>query len=595
MKNKAIFYRIFKLLAVLLGIFLIQKTLPHLNGVLFSILSLVLVILLTIPFALRWATRQFARFQLFSKGGLIKRFIGGIFIRLCGAIILSILCTMSLLFTLAQSGQISWILLLTSVPCFLLVRKWVSGLKRQYVYPLDELKPAFATTWIMVGGLVLLSIIEFSFLGVQNIKNPVFKSNILNEMAVSFELLNTISQKISSYLIKQENNTLNLTGYLVLIIQFPSFLAIFLLFEIVQIPSLELKKVIQPIVNFDKKDTHASGVSLFLTTIFITLFIILFWFQTFAYFENDLAKRPISSKVSEIKEDIENPTKTVYEIFVDLINDEYYKQGTAKEVEPLVLKIKAGYDDSNFRSQYRKAVNIAFKKMEGNVDIFLDGYYSLLSDYARLATMFSGNLENYLQTQLNDALTQNNPMGGIKQIVETENNTRDGFNKERRAIRHELDSLLEDNKIEPNDEAKYSIIATHKIPFLIDIGENNFNLDIPKLRWGVSGGAGLGTAAIAGAISKKVAAGGAFKIFGGLLAKKAAAVATSTAIGATIGSIVPFAGTVVGGIVGGTLGAVAIDWGLLKANEAVNRKDFKKQIIEQIETERIKTLTRFDK
>ena len=62
------------------------------------------------------------------------------------------------------------------------------------------------------------------------------------------------------------------------------------------------------------------------------------------------------------------------------------------------------------------------------------------------------------------------------------------------------------------------------------------------------------------------------------------------ATGAAIGSIVPFVGTAIGATVGGVLGAltvgVAVDAALLQLDEALNRENFERDLVNAIQEAR---------
>ena len=68
-------------------------------------------------------------------------------------------------------------------------------------------------------------------------------------------------------------------------------------------------------------------------------------------------------------------------------------------------------------------------------------------------------------------------------------------------------------------------------------------------------------------------------------------VGVGAAAGAAVGSVVPLLGTtagaIVGGIVGGVVVGVSIDKLLLELEEAINRDDFKREILSAIDEARL--------
>ena len=69
--------------------------------------------------------------------------------------------------------------------------------------------------------------------------------------------------------------------------------------------------------------------------------------------------------------------------------------------------------------------------------------------------------------------------------------------------------------------------------------------------------------------------------------KVSAGATGGAATGAAIGSIVPFVGTAIGATVGGVLGAltvgVAVDAALLQLEEALNRENFERNLVNAIQ------------
>ena len=116
---------------------------------------------------------------------------------------------------------------------------------------------------------------------------------------------------------------------------------------------------------------------------------------------------------------------------------------------------------------------------------------------------------------------------------------------------------------------------------------------------GSIGATGAITGAIAGKITAKVVGKGAIKLGTQALIKITAGKAISAlggtaagaATGMAIGSVIPGIGTVIGAAIGGITGGITIGLTveklLLMLEEAFSRDEFKQQILQAIEDERI--------
>ena len=125
------------------------------------------------------------------------------------------------------------------------------------------------------------------------------------------------------------------------------------------------------------------------------------------------------------------------------------------------------------------------------------------------------------------------------------------------------------------------------------------NLEHRLLISGGIGTAGAITGAIAGKITAKVASKGIIKLGAQALIKVTAGKAVSAlggaaagaATGMALGSVIPGIGTAIGAAVGGIIGGITIGLTveklLLMLEEAFSREEFKRQILQAIEEERI--------
>ena len=222
---------------------------------------------------------------------------------------------------------------------------------------------------------------------------------------------------------------------------------------------------------------------------------------------------------------------------------------------------------------------------ERDVDHYLDWYFSLGAEWARLAALLTGDIENLLQAQFKQSVLAKPEalalLNGVQadyalqwaQLTDTRS----------RAL-----ALLAENRLllAPMDCKRANPAAT-TLPWATP-------LDGYQLRLASGAGAGL----VAGAISASFAAKlsvkaiskasmkSAAKVLAKAVAKKAAGKTAAAAAGAAIGTVMaPGIGTLAGAAIGIGMGltiGVGIDLALLAAEEQLTRADMKKDLLSAV-------------
>jgi hypothetical protein len=217
------------------------------------------------------------------------------------------------------------------------------------------------------------------------------------------------------------------------------------------------------------------------------------------------------------------------------------------------------------------------------VDDYLNWYFSLGADYARLAMILSGNVDLFLQSKVNELV-----MGKLQQD--------DAFKKLQAAYENQWMQLHEANG------AVQKLLIENRLN-IVDRGckvvsdtstrQMSLHLDEAKVRLSTSAAVGLIGGVFASKLTAKVMTKSSVKISSKVLlkavAKKAAGKAGSAlagaGVGAAIGSAVPVVGTFLGAVAGAITGVavgVGIDIAALAIEEGLTRDSMRKDLIESV-------------
>ncbi|MDR1394627.1 MAG: hypothetical protein LBK52_00460 [Deltaproteobacteria bacterium] len=240
----------------------------------------------------------------------------------------------------------------------------------------------------------------------------------------------------------------------------------------------------------------------------------------------------------------------------------------------------------------RQKANHIFNSYKANVDDYLDWYYSLSGEYARLYQAVRGNAEQYLAGRAAVLL------GGKVDAA--------SFQKDFEALQNKIASLKDTVQAQFEAAAGRYEVAAVQVS-----GARLENLTLDKIveemipietitfgrRLAVSGVTAAGSGVFVGAVVKKLVQKALFKLAAKALAKaavsKGVSAAGGAAAGAAVGSVVPGPGTAAGAALGaafGLIGGFIAEKMLLKLEEAVSREEFKREIINAIDAQRLEVL-----
>lgn len=321
-------------------------------------------------------------------------------------------------------------------------------------------------------------------------------------------------------------------------------------------------------VFMSAKHNENTKINKFLTSFIIILLAVFIYPSVFA------AVTYIAAAKQEVVED----TIKANTVAVEVINGVMYKAGTLNKIQ---LAADMAYGAA--KEDLIKNVNKMYDDMLLNTDKYLDWYYSLSAEYGRLLKLITGSIEEYmaekLKENLMDNISSNIDFGSAEKNIDN--------------LQKNIDKILSENKITEKD-ALYSINININVDDIYSLADIKPLLDF-KERMIASTGGGLAAGAIVGTIAGKVAAKTGFKTAAKAAAKAAAGKAASAAAGVAVGVVSSIFTSPIGGAAIGTATGVAIDKGLLKLEEAVNRDEYKNEITQSIEENRKQMLDMINK
>lgn len=287
------------------------------------------------------------------------------------------------------------------------------------------------------------------------------------------------------------------------------------------------------------------------------------------------------------------------ELEVERIDDILVEPGTLEEIEQARQEILLQRVAMNARLE--TAIDTGFDRMIENVDVYLDWYYSLPAEYARIGSVLLGDPEVYLAEKLQEKLDTGDPFARAREEFESALALDAAAAEE---FDRQVNDILARNRVEPRrvDRNVHVVREATRTDLAFD---PSGVLDSVETRIGIGAGGGAVAGVVGGVIGAKVAskavANGAIKIGAKALLKAGtgqiagkAGIGAGAAIGAAAGSVVPGLGTAVGAVVGGVVAGLAtgaaIDYGTLKLSEHFGEEEHRAALVDSIEESRRETL-----
>jgi hypothetical protein len=216
-----------------------------------------------------------------------------------------------------------------------------------------------------------------------------------------------------------------------------------------------------------------------------------------------------------------------------------------------------------------------------------------VGEYARIANLLVGELEDYMIDKLEESLQQGD---AFKQVQAALNNALAAHDTAQKEYQQAAQTIMDQNRVDPAG----SLVQVVQRVSLQDVLNPPIHQDIISLqhRLQVGGGGGAAAGVVTAVIIKKVmgkvvgknvlklAAKALTKVVASKTAGTFGGAAAGAAAGAAIGSAIPVLGTAMGAAVGGIIGGIAVgvtvDKMLLMLEESFSREEFKHEILSGI-------------
>lgn len=523
------------------------------------------------------AVNQTKMLTLFNSSGLAHQLLSGRLTRSIAWIVWALVSSFAMLIHFAGYSALNWFVLALSIPTFWFIHKasirfLTKEINKPYVI---ENMGIIWTRWLCtllmtaVYGCILWLFSEAP--EVTSLAEELAQSQQLNQQYTGSSVVQlalgwaSFIDGTTTYL----GRSLSAFGEHIpwVLSTFTGFVVFFntsVTFGTFVIPASEYRRVLGP-VSDQAPPAPLSNMRVAASAAVITVVCVFIYVPLFAQVEAYVRSS------SALLESVQNARR-----MVEKIDNDFYAPGTLKALE--LAKLDALRKMDLPAAVLNERIDSSFALMESKVDRYLDWYYSLSGEYARIAKLMTGEIETFMQEKLVEELAQEQSLQPVFAAMASLSTTYKAAGEEyQKAAKKILDAnRLEVPALGAMDVPSLELSHVLLLPMHID------TIAIEQRIAGGAAAAGVGAAVVA-----KTAGKGAFKLAGKALSKaamsKVAATGAGAAVGATVGTFLfPGAGTAAGGALGGLIAGAAADKVLLKLEEIYGREDFRKEIIDSL-------------
>lgn len=284
------------------------------------------------------------------------------------------------------------------------------------------------------------------------------------------------------------------------------------------------------------------------------------WFQSIAWLNAALRQRPSPFAVVAVPE-------------CERIAGQAYRLNTSYLLDTLMAATR-----QRLATQQAAActqLDAIAARTEAGIDAYLDWYFSLGAEWARIATMLTGDVELWLQARFQNMVLAD---PALTQQLDALQAAQARHWQALDTARADALAALEHHRLVLDERGCRATLVQSEAPWLAQI-------DAGHGRLAAGSAAGLAAGAIAAQLTAKAMGKASMKTAGTLLlkaaAKKAAGQGAAAAAGAAIGSVVPGVGTLVGAVTGLAIGT-AVDVAALAAEEGLTRADMRRDLLDAV-------------
>lgn len=542
---------------------------------------------------------QIQRLESFAHRGFIFRLFSGrlfkVIFWVCQAVVMAFL----VLIQFHSYSRFEWLIFFAVIPvfwlCFVLCRNIVKNEYRTYLVTNKALS---WSRWLCAGVMVLLYVavslgvadsaqyasLTEAIAAQQTTVQDMTGSALVHEISNSLAYYDGAKDYALSRIGQQDALTaLALLG----IGSFVLFYNAGAMLSSLLISGNEYRRVFGPLSIADQP--AAVPLSRITITIAVTVFISLFVYLPLSAYLEAWAQQ--STNVTTWRSE-----QARLVVRLEQIDNTYFREGTFAALDQARIDALNRVDLS--LASLQAQADLAFDQLEMHVDDYLDWYYSLAGEYARIGSLLTGELEEFMVAKLEESLMQ----GAAFQELELALNSALGEHEEAQQFYQEAAArIMQQNSIAEPDSS-FEVVQTMSLSDALQppLHKDMIQLQSRLLTSTGSGAlAGVLSAVIVQKVIGKVIGKNVFKVAAKALgkvvvSKSVGAVAGAGAgagTGAVIGSVVPGIGTLVGAAIGGIVGAIAVgltvDKVIIELEEFVKRDEFKLEILSAIEEARV--------